>query len=198
MDFMIDDDFNILDADGSIKMAVVIVESTGLPESFEQFRHGVMERAQQLRATLEGPDDDWPPLLDIQSPDGSVAVCHLGGYMENDEEKDKAAAIIIPGMLVMRHALQAALIHTAWMATGKPGDGQPMRASEHPDRKEVVFVTMADGEHWEMWCAPIKRFRTQPPSLLPFKEFARKGGPMNVSGRMVDSMLQTLQMLNNA
>lgn len=183
------------DEEARVKLAMVIAEPAGPPSSFEQFRHGVLDRTRQMRDSLDGPEDDWPPLLDMQADDGSVMIAHLGGYMSSEDEKNVLAALVIPGLLVMNNALQAALITSAWMAHGHKGDGLTRRASEHPSRKEVVFATIADGTEWEMWCADIKRYRTKNPSLLPWKPFAQKGGRMEVSGRLLDPLIKTLEFL---
>lgn len=122
-------------------------------------------------------------------PGESPHAFDMPHWMSNSSDaKDALAAAIAAGTLTTKPT-KVAIIASAWAVIGEPGQPPPATPpSQHPDRREIVVVVVADAERSEAWTAEIKRTRLRPPTLSSFE-----AGDPGVSGPLIDPLIEALR-----
>ena len=138
--------------------------------TFEQLRESVLDQARSVASAFTGPHEDWATVL--------IAIGALGQASVNLLHVPKEA-VRDAGIRALRgaKAIMYGLVQSAWIAPLTATDrayekhegSLPFAPSSHPQRQEVVLVSVADAEHVELHQAPIRRSKTAPPSLGTFE-----------------------------
>jgi hypothetical protein len=124
--------------------------------TFAELRSAVIASVEDIGRSFGSPDDDWMPVLLSFGGTGSRVIV-LGD--DKEQWHNEAAAL-----RESEPAFVAAIL-SSWKVETENYDEDGPRPSEHPDRQEVLFIEMSDGQHFEMWEAPIIRFDITPPTL---------------------------------
>lgn len=115
------------------------------------------KHAESMVAELSGEEDILPFVSLIDRDDR----LHIAGIVmpAEDEGKDAVADMIV-ALCILHQPKEITFICTAWMVASTDGKLPEARPSQHPDRKEIVFVLStsvdADGEV-SMISAPVIR-----------------------------------------
>lgn len=138
--------------------------------SLRELAESAKRGARAVGREFTHPDDDWAPVVLLETPRGFELA-----QIEIPEDKD-LFAFVLSSLIAEKQASAVAMVTSAWMLTGDPAQehvrgGPP--PSEHPERREVVFVTCLsrDPDEDEGWCAPIFRSQDRPPRLGHFEHF---------------------------
>ena len=83
--------------------------------SFVAFREQLQEIVRRAHAALE-PDDDWPGVLFVEAPAGTVAFCGFFSVVGLDEDgKRRLATRLLPERLRALGARRAGWLMPAWL-----------------------------------------------------------------------------------
>ena len=167
-------------------------------QSLEVTVEGFKRTISQIGQTLD-PDDDWTPVLLLESRHEERFVVPLGSLFHADVAsfgKDLAAAAM-PELVARADAWLAGFVSTAWMVVGPrepveiAADGstllQGTPPSESPDRIEVVSLFVASADTEQHHSAQIVRRRGRPPALRPWIVVAG-GGEVTLGGRFGNAL----------
>ena len=153
------------------------------PRSFELVRDNFKTLVRRAGHVLRDPEADWPPLLLVENEAG-IHVRPLGDFpVDTPEEKDYLAEVVIPRLVTELDGGRAAVALHSW--TVDPLDDPSLASYEgsladHPARREIVQLLVADAGNCEVWLAPVNRRPGRPPKLGPWQF-----GSATVSGRFV-------------
>lgn len=138
--------------------------------------------AKKIGDDFTDPDDDWMPMLFVKTPKGGVV-------MPLPLEDKNATALALEIALKRAKATAVVMLTPAWtvqLDESELSDDTPA-PSEHPNRRECVFLTFVDKDRAGMEIAFIERPDGKPPILGDFED--RTGDfPDDLSGRFIDAM----------
>jgi hypothetical protein len=181
------------------------------PADFPPGTQATRARRQSLEVTVEGfrrsvahigrtlgPDDDWSPVLLLESREELRLVVPLHDLFHESLGslgKDLAAAVF-PELVARADAWLAGFVATSWMVTGPKenvrigADGTTLEEgippSEHPDRVEVVGLFVASADTEQFHTAEIVRRAGRPPALRPWLFVG--GEEMSLGGRFGNAL----------
>ena len=131
-------------------------------QTFEDRRDDVLRLVKELGASFTDPSDDWMPTAFLRDGDDRLIVVAL--------VIDKLQIADVTHDLVRQtNGKFLALVLSSWvvnaddLAPGEKASG--IMPSQHPKRREALFVPVSDGRKAEMWIAMIKRSTDHPPTL---------------------------------
>ena len=93
-----------------------LVTPIDTPASREGFID-LMEQAIAEVALGLDPDEDWAPMLLMQTTD-SVIVADCSAYMESEDLKNLLGLVILPSLVMESMAYRAAISTCAWLVEG--------------------------------------------------------------------------------
>lgn len=167
----------------------------------EQVVEAAKDGIHGIEATFTKPTDDWQPVLVIageRGPEGEegegLALSVVGldaDFMANDMTKDILANEVIPQLAADTKAMAMAMVSSAWYVEAKSGADMALRPSEHPDRKEGVFVHAVALESSYFAAAEIIRTANLPPMLQAWEEKYDADAP--AEGRFPEAMRAALE-----
>lgn len=141
--------------------------------SFVSFRERLQEMARQAHAELE-PDADWPGVLFVEAPRGTVTLGGVFTVAGLDEDGKRALATrLLPERLRMLHARRAGWLMPAW----RHGDID----------EECLALVVAEPDYAAAVLARVDRQRARPPRLGPWSE-----PTVSVDGLFVAPLLAAL------
>jgi hypothetical protein len=149
---------------------------------------------------FEEPDDDWRPLLIIETKthDG-VLVWFDPRFLGSPEGKDALAYTVIPELIKTHDGIAVAMVTSAWYVSVDKREDFTMPESgslaDHPGREEAVFVNGMTATRHRFAQATIHRTDDGPPTLGPWKVHADDGQtnpPFHMEGRMVEPIRRAL------
>jgi hypothetical protein len=137
--------------------------------------------AEEIQRGFKNPDDDWFPVLMIQSK-GLTIPCML----KFDDDKEQICEGIA-NLLRKVHADEAVLVASSWYVERGPDHplGLDLPVREQPDRKEVLMLSHVTRDSVNVFMAEIHRHESAPPTLGPWKD---SGSDLGISGLFADAM----------
>lgn len=153
--------------------------------TYREFAKYAKANARRRARTFTRPDDDWPITVLADHPGESPHAFDMPDWVSNSGHAKDALAAALAFAVRATKPTKVALVMSAWIIL-RPSDDRP--PSEHSDRRECVFVVVADAERSEGWMAEIKRSETRPPVLGPFES-----GDPGVGGRLIEPLIQALR-----
>jgi hypothetical protein len=136
------------------------------------------EGARQVQLGFDNPEDDWLPVMAVQSPAGvGLIMVHIS------DDKD-ATAERLTRMLRSQGVTEAVLLASSWtVERDQPALDGPV--SEQPDRKEVLVLTQVTTDSADMFMAEIIRHEDSPPTL---GEWENRAGGIGITGIFADAL----------
>lgn len=144
-------------------------------DQFDAVKEVAMGGARRIGEGFTRPDDDWAPVLIVGGARPVTAGLDL-------DDKD-AMAHAISEIIREHEAEAAALVTSGWQSSDPAAASGTMRASEDPERVEILTVAVMDAERAEWWCAEITRYEEAPPVLGDWEMLSP-----TASGRFPDAM----------
>jgi hypothetical protein len=119
------------------------------------------EAVGEIQKSFTQPDDDWIPVVMIQSGDAILPV-----VMQISDDKESTGKSL-ENLLRNTGAEQAVLISSSWVVsfTGSNEVPEFIPVRDQPDRKEVLVLTHATRDSIEMVMADIERHKSSAPTL---------------------------------
>ena len=154
--------------------------------SLSELAQAAKEGTHRVQQEFTRPDDDWAPVMLLETETGTEAV---EWDIPEPELKD-LFALKLSTFLAERKATAVAFVTSSWMlshgaAKEWVATEEAPQISQHPKRVEVVFVTCISREEEEAWLARILRVPGRPPRLGPWEHF---GSGAALGGRFTDAI----------
>lgn len=130
---------------------------------------------------------DFPASFVGQRDSGEIGIVPLAEF-QND--KQKLAEVLIPAAIRAHHFVRCILTFTAWMHTDINNPTIP--ASQHPDRKEIYFISGYENGHSVFVTAEVDRSGPVP-KLLSWEPVT--DGPL--LGNFPEPILETLKEVDS-
>lgn len=176
-------------------------------QSFELTVEGHSRAAKEIGDRFKEPDDDWAPMLILDTQDTRWIVPLI--QLMNEDTKGLLANYFIPGAILVTQAWCASFVTSAWgvfkyaqseaeqekfKAARRYSDllGEGVTPSSSPDREEVVLLNTLSKDQVDARIARIYRKKNSPPKLGKWDEF----GKGTIGGQFFDPMREALKMVN--
>lgn len=164
---------------------------------FATFAELVRESVVGVGEKFRKPDDDWAAMFMTEDVDDRVSIFAVGALTDDTRTLGEA---VLPVIVRNAEAKRAALIVSSWMLVAKR-EGETLSEEQqraslrrevhlHPDRKEVLVVTIAGAVAVEVWVVPIVRDPKKPPTLGEWQNIAAEG---TLSGQMIEPWVAALR-----
>src|SRR5579884_1439598 len=114
-----------------------------LRPSFEGSRDRYLQMVRAVGENFTRPDDDWAPVLFIESTRGVDIAAISPDYLATAESKERLALEVIPSFVSQRGGYRVGLVVSSWMTTYEVGLDLRLQlpaAIAEPGRHEVVTV----------------------------------------------------------
>lgn len=153
-----------------------------------------LENAARIPDGFTSPDDDWAPFLFLEGGENTIVA--LGGYMDNDDNKDILCEVVLPMIIASAKATKAVLVVSVWSSATSSkvlnlGEGY-MPPSTLSDREELVMVTEYTREGvTRIAQAPIIRSETEVPRLGEWE--VRDDVKPGSQGRFIEPIVAALK-----
>jgi hypothetical protein len=144
------------------------------PSSFTHSRDQYLRMVRSVGEHFTRPDDDWAPVMFVESRRGIEIVAIGPDYLASAEAKEKLALEVIPSFVSERRGYRVALVTSSWFTSYALPAGLDLQLPpllSEPGRHEVVTVQVADIGRQELWFAKIERFKIAPPRLGEWQLF---------------------------
>jgi len=157
---------------------------------YRAFVDHVKACATEVGESFTEPEEDWEPIALLQDADSHTTIVLL------DLPKELRPQAIVRMILELK-ARKVATVYSSWMRVVEPeevdtyeAETDPGYVANHPDRKEILLVTVSDAERTESWMADIERTDDAPPAL---GVWTCVGINENITGAQVDSIKKALR-----
>jgi len=159
-------------------------------ETLEEFATAAQQMVEKVGESFERPDDDWMPVLIATDREGQIGVYGFADFV-GDAGKDQQVQVIRQ-IIEQMGITQLALVQSAWAVTVEAKDFHPevgleQRPSEHPERFEMVALSVMDKDKTIFYEAKIKRDDLKPPTLEPWTR------AKDATGRFVEPLMDALK-----
>jgi len=168
-----------------------------------KFLDTVCESAEDVGRSFTEADDDWVPIMQTATPLGEEFIVYTFGFegamLANDRNKDLMAEQMMKPLITGTGAKLVALVMSAWTVKFEGEDawnaylsGNIPRPSAHPNRVEIVAITVIAPTKIMTRTAEILRDGTNPPTLGPW-EHMESGEGIIVEGRFSANLQEALR-----
>lgn len=154
----------------------------------------IKETVEEIGKNLP-PDADWMPVMEVFDSENNGYVVGLTGF-ESGEKSSQAMCLAIDQL----GGKMVGTVFTAWAVNAKdvmPDDliRPGMRASSHPDRFEMLIITVMDSNNVKAVAAKIIRDPNQPPVLDEWVPWGQGGctGTGENHGKLTGQFVEPLQ-----
>ncbi|GAT02511.1 hypothetical protein [Mycolicibacterium fortuitum] len=123
--------------------------------------------AKRVQTGFCEPHDDWQPMLLFRTTTGTV---HIAAVPLSAGRQEVAAAAIT-AVLKQRRAVEAVWLSSAWEVVPPPNaDWTSITPSQHPDRREILFLLHVGTDFAVARRASIQRHTDTAPRLADLGE----------------------------
>jgi hypothetical protein len=142
------------------------------------------------------PDDDWTPVLFMETKEGEQGIMPLHEFMGAEPMKDLLANALIPMTINEFKAVKIVMVLSVWSSEKSVQalkEDKYVPPSQQDDREEhVLLVEMTrEGVQRHSW-AKIIRHKSKPPTLGEWNETTATG----FDGRFVDPLVKALKAVS--
>jgi hypothetical protein len=164
----------------------IITSNSDLKAAFPGYQRLVEVLGEELH-----PEGDWPPALAFRAGN-DFKVVPADPLMALAAADPMAATRALVHLVESESVDSFALIATAWQA---PSCSE-LRPSEHPERSEMLLLTVGDGNQQQILCADIVREHRKSPRLASWIEADGDPSPHSPYFRMFDGVNMLLREVN--
>lgn len=141
------------------------------------------------------PDDDWEPMLLMETEDEEMGMAPLGPLMTDEMHKDVLANYVLPEAIRAFRPRVIIMVMSTWtslIASEHMGTDKHIPPSKQPDRSERLLLLefTREGIGRQGW-AQIVRHEDKPPTLGEWDDFPADA----FGGRFVDPILAAMKAL---
>jgi len=138
--------------------------------TFEDFRRWALDRSLQAARRWEEPyEDEIQVLLGLDDYGAFHVVPVPPIYLKKDRGHVHWLGGALPDLVANRSLHRIAFRSSAWASTNPKYEDQPV---EDPKRTERLLLQIAEKGRFESWMAPIKRSRSDVPTVGEWELYA--------------------------
>jgi hypothetical protein len=165
--------------------------------TFEEVLGHVKDNVQEIGAGFTEPNDDWDPVALFIDREEALTVAALDySFFSSERAKDMLAEEVLPTLVRETKAQYVAFVIGAWQVLVRgPGPLPKLLPSEHPDRVEIIGVTLVSARQAAMASAEVIRREDGPPLLSDWTTVQVEGPTdprAGLAGRFVDPLRRAL------
>lgn len=145
-----------------------------MPTTFTMMRDGILTNARRIGEGFTKPDDDWRPMLFVvQRFPPNLAIIPVARMTNTPERRERLFNVALPLVVRFADAACLGLLSPVWFKevsyAGRTIEQArrdlPDSIHADPERQEMLWVEISDGDEDETWTAKIRRRPKAPPLL---------------------------------